>query len=60
MATTEAQRRASAKYEAESVRQVKVKLYPRDHDLVEWLAAQESRNAYIVGLIRADMEAHRA
>lgn len=57
--TTDAQARATARYQRENVKQVMVKLYPRDHDLIEWLAAQESRNAYICGLIREDMERRR-
>lgn len=40
MPTTEAQRRASAKYQREKTRQVNLKFSPREAELYDWLAAQ--------------------
>lgn len=57
--TTDAQARATARYQRENVKQVKVKLYPKDADVVAWLEGIEGRNSYIVGLIREDMERRR-
>lgn len=59
MAMTEAQKRAHAKYQQEKVRKKLVRFFPKDQDILEWLEQQPSQNAYILGLIRADMEAHK-
>lgn len=53
---TDAQRRAAAKWTAENVRHITLKVYPKDADLLEWLDSKESRNGYIMRLIREDMD----
>lgn len=50
MATTEAQKRAKAKYKAAKV----MKFYPGNEDLLAHLEKQPSQNAYILELIRRD------
>lgn len=53
---TEAQLKATAKYQKEKVRQVSVKFFPAEADIYEHLMAQGNKNGYIKALIRADME----
>ena len=54
--TTEAQRRANRKYEAENTRQVHLKLNRRtDEDVLEKLDSVPSKQGYIKDLIRADL-----
>ena len=55
MATSEAQKRANARYRKKSVKQMALRFYPADLDLWEWLCGRTNRQAYIRGLIRADM-----
>ncbi|MDD6651312.1 MAG: hypothetical protein PUE49_03835 [Eggerthellales bacterium] len=57
---SEAQKRASAKYEAQNVRRVTVKFYPSEEDLWEYLELQSNRMGYIKSLIRRDLENARA
>lgn len=58
--TTEAQKRASAKYDAANTKQYHLKLnLTTDADIMEWLAKQESVQGYIKDLIRADMAKKR-
>lgn len=60
MAQTEAQRRAALNYVKRNVTQKVVKFYPADAELLAWLESRPgSQNAYLKGLIRADMEARR-
>ena len=54
--TTDAQEIATRKYQREKVKQKSLKFYPKDYDLFEYLSGLESKNAYIMALIRADME----
>lgn len=56
---SEAQKRASAKYRKEKVRQVMTCFYPAESDLLEWIEQQPNKAGYIKGLIRRDMEASR-
>lgn len=58
MASTEAQKRASAKYRQRNVKCQTVSFYPQHMDLYEWLRSQSNRNEYMRDLIRKDMEAH--
>ena len=54
---TEAQRRATAKYDAAHTKQVHLKLnINTDADIIEHLSKQESVQGYIKWLIRADMK----
>ena len=59
MATTEAQRRASAKYRQRNVKCQTISFYPQHMELYEWLRAQPNRNEYMRELIRKDMQAHK-
>lgn len=57
--STEAQKRASAKYQKEKVKRVPVKFYPGDEELYEHVQSKkggEGINAYHRRLIREDME----
>lgn len=53
---SEAQKKATAKYRREKVKQVVVTFSPRDTDLYEWLSAQPSKAGTIKRLLRAEME----
>lgn len=53
--TSEAQKRASAKYEASNVKRIVFKMYPNDFDIYEHLKKQPNTNDYIRQLIRKDM-----
>lgn len=56
MASTEAQKRAAAKYQREKTKQVNLKFSPNEMDLYEWLASQEGTMSGVVkDLIRAEM-----
>lgn len=56
MTTTEAQKRATLKYEAKNTVQVHLKLNKRtDADILERLKEVESKQGYIKELIRKDM-----
>lgn len=57
---SEAQRRATAKYQKHNVTRKAVPLYPTDADLKEWLEARDEPFAtYVKRLIREDMERAR-
>ena len=59
MATTEAQRRATKKYLARQ-KNVMVRMdKEKEQDMITWLERKESMQAYIKGLIRADMQAEQ-
>ena len=53
---SEAQKRASAKYQREKTARKAVVFYPGDAELLEWLNAQGNAQGYIKRLIREDME----
>ena len=55
---SEAQRRASARYQKINVKSYTIAFYPKDKEIHEWLCQQESKAKYIRELIRKDMEAH--
>lgn len=55
---SEAQKRASAKYNKEKMVQRVVRFSPRERDLLEYLDSKGNRAGYIKSLIRKDMEAH--
>lgn len=54
--TSEAQKRARAKYNREKMAQRVVRFSPREADLLAHLDAQPNRAGYIKALIRSDME----
>ena len=54
---SEAQKRASRKYDKENTIPVTIKLNKNtDADIVEWLAKQSNKQGYLKTLIRADMK----
>lgn len=54
--TSEAQKRASAKYDAENTVQIKLKLNKNtDADIIRKLDAVENKQKYIKDLIRSDL-----
>ena len=56
MATSEAQKRASAKYDRANMVQKVIRFSPRERDLLEHLEKQPNMSGYLKSLIRADME----
>lgn len=56
---TEAQKRATAKYQKQSTKNVSIRFMPADADLLAWLDAQPNKAGYIKALIREDMERSR-
>lgn len=56
MARSDAQKRARAKYEKEKVKQVMVRFYPSENDILEFLESQDNKAGYIKELIRKDMD----
>ena len=59
MQTSEAQRRANAKYQKYNVKTHTLAFYPKDKELYEWLCAQSDRSAYLRELVRQDMQRHK-
>lgn len=56
MAATEAQKRASAKYQREKTKQVNLKFSPNEMDMYEWLKAQPgTASGVLKSLIREKM-----
>ena len=54
--TTEAQKKASRKYDAENTKTIKMKLNKKtDADILKWLDLMENKQGYIKELIRRDM-----
>lgn len=59
MKTTEAQKRATAKYQAKNTRMFTLRLnLNTDMDIIEKLEQVESKQGYIKKLIRADIAGH--
>ncbi len=56
MASTEAQKRAAAKYQREKTKQVNLKFSPNEMDMYEWLSSQDVAMSTVVKtLIRKEM-----
>lgn len=56
MASTEAQKRASAKYQREKTKQVNLKFSPNEMDMYEWLASQEgTMSGTVKALIKTEV-----
>lgn len=53
---SDAQKRATAKYQKEKTRQLNVRFFEDEYELLDWAKSRESTAAYIKALIRADME----
>lgn len=57
MAATEAQKRASAKYQREKTKQVNLKFSPNEMDLFDWLKAQDAPiSTTVKRLIRKEID----
>lgn len=57
---TEAQKRASAKYQREKMKQVSVKFSPNESDIYEWVKSQKgSASGYLKRLAEEDMNKKR-
>ncbi len=56
MTVSEAQKRASAKYEREKVRKYILKFYPSDYELLDYLRTKGNMAGFLKDAIRADME----
>ena len=55
--TTEAQKRATAKYDAANTTQLKIKLNKRtDKDVIDRLNTVENKSSYVKSLIRDDIK----
>ncbi len=59
MPVSDAQKRAADKYRRENVKQISVRFYPDTMEEYAWARSQGNAQAYIRGLIRADMEGRR-
>ena len=55
MPVSDAQKRASAKYDKENMKRVTVVFSPNERDLCEYLADKGSMSGYIKELIRKNM-----
>ena len=58
MASTEAQKRASAKYNKLHTTRFPLTFGVNDQDILAWLRYQPSQAGYIKALIRADMQSN--
>lgn len=57
MATSEAQKRANARYDKANTKQIALKLNKNtDADILAWLEAEQNVQGYIKSLIRKDIE----
>ena len=55
MARSDSAKKADAKYKAEKTKQLVIRFYPADADILEHLQEQDSKQGYIKRLIRDDM-----
>ena len=59
--TSQAQREAAARYDADNTMQLKIKLNRRtDADIIEFLSQQQNKQGLIKRLLREEMERQRA
>lgn len=56
---SDAQRRATAKYRKDNVKNVSVKFYPSEKELFDFLDSKGGRASYIKQLLREAMERER-
>ena len=52
MATSESQKRATARYQKANTKMRSVRFYPSERDILAWLDAQPNKQGYIKDLIR--------
>lgn len=53
--TSDAQKRASAKYQKEKTKLLSVRFSPLEMDMLDYIKSQPNISQYIKGLVRADM-----
>lgn len=56
MTESESLRRANLAYKQKSSKNLQVRLFPRDKDIVDYMATVKDKGAYLRSLIRADMK----
>lgn len=54
--STDAKRRANAKYQKEKTKTLAVRFSPQDMDLLDYIKSHDNIAQYIKGLVRADMK----
>ena len=59
MAVSDAQKRASTKYDKEKMKRTAVVFSPNELDLYEYLSTKDSMSGYIKELIKRDMDDHK-
>lgn len=57
---TDAQKRAKAKYDKANMRQMSIKFYAPDADVVEWMDENGYKAAWVKDLIRAEYKRQKA
>lgn len=57
MAESESQRRANLEYKRKHSKNLQVRLFPADQDIIDHMETVQDKAAYIRSLIRADMRA---
>ena len=53
---SEAQKRATAKYQKEKMKQIAVRFSPNEMDVYDYIKSQQNIAGYIKRLVREDME----
>ncbi len=53
---SEAQKRATAKYAKTHAKRIVMTLYPKDHDLYDWMKSKGYSGAWLRDLARREME----
>lgn len=56
MTESASQRRANLEYKRKSSKNMQVRLFPKDQDIIDYMETVEDKAAYIRALIRADMK----
>ena len=56
MSVSDAQRRATAKYQKEKMKQIAIRFSPNEMDVYNHIKAQENIAGYIKSLVREDMK----
>lgn len=55
MGTTEAQKRANARYRKHAVKNMQVCFYPKEYELYKFLESKDNKSGYVKQLIRQAM-----
>lgn len=56
MAYSEAQKRATMKYQKEKMKQIAIRFSPQEMDVYDFIKSQDNIAGYIKRLVREDME----